>query len=100
PVFLASAALIKNPLTVKGDRFLLCDGELNEEMLNNCDSIAILKTSNNKKETLDLLEDNGFIWSYVKRTTLDGEEILSSREDVIKDKDYISLIIGRREEND
>jgi len=100
PSFLASAALIKRPLTVKGDRFLLCDGELTEEMLKNCDSIAILKTNNNKKETLDLLENNGFSWSYVKRTTLDGEKVLSSGEDVIKDKDYISLIIGRREEND
>src|SRR5699024_818755 len=79
--FLASAGLIKRPLTVKGDRFILCDGELTEEMLKNCDSIAILKTNNNKKETLDLLENNGFSWSYVKRTTLDGEKVLSSGED-------------------
>ncbi len=100
PSFLASSAIVKKPLTIKGDKFFLCDGDLNEEMLNNCDSIAVLKTSTNKQETLDLLEKNGFSWSYVKRATLDGEKVLTNREDVIKDKDYISLILGRRGQND
>lgn len=100
PSFLASAAIVKKPLTIKGDNFLLCDGDLKKEMLKVCDSIAVLKTNSNKEKILGLLEANGFSWSYVKRATLDNEEIFKNREEVLKDNDYISLILGRREEND
>lgn len=100
PSFLASAAIVKKPLTIKGDNFLLCDGDLQEEMLRECDSIVVLKTNSNKEKTLGLLEENGFSWSYVKRATLDEEKVLTSKEKVLKDKDYISLILGRREQHD
>ncbi len=96
PSFLASAALSKKPLTIKGENFLLCDGDIDEDMLEYCDSVAILKTKSNKELILNLLEKKGFSWSYVKRATLEGEKVLIDKEEIIKDEDYISLILGRR----
>ena len=74
PSFLAGAAKSKMPLTVKGDRFLLCD-ELREGLPKEIDSICILKT-------------------------LKDENIIKDKDEILKDKDYISLIMGRRREND
>ena len=95
PSFVAAACESKIPLTVKGDLFLLCD-ELNESLLDSVDSIAILKTYKEKRELLEKLEQNNFKYSYIKRASLEEQEILIDREDILKDKEYISLILGRK----
>ena len=96
PSFVAAAAAAKMPLTVKGDDFILCD-ELDDENLNMVNSLAILKTYKNKKEILDKLDSNGFIYKYIKRVSLEEELILEDREDILRDKNYISLILARKE---
>lgn len=98
--FTAGAAASKIPLTVKGDRFLLCDEMVDEDELKCCDSICILKTSKGKEEILNTLEKNNFAYSYIKRCTLPGEVILTDREDILADSDYISFIFGRRKSDD
>lgn len=99
PSFVAGAAKSKNPLTLKGESFLLCD-ELNEEILDKVDSICVLKTLDNKEEILKNLEKENYIYKYMKRVTLGNEEILIDKEEILKDRDYISFIIGRRNKND
>ena len=95
PSFVAGAAKSKTPLTLKGESFLLCD-EFNEEILSEVDSICILKTLDNKEEILKTLEKEDYIYKYMKRVTLKNEEILTDKEEIFKDRDYISFIIGRR----
>lgn len=94
PSFVASAAASKTPLTVKGDNFLLCD-ELGDE-LEIANSIAILKTFKNKEEILDKLEYKGFKYKYIKKVSSDEELILEKREDILEDKNYMSLILARK----
>lgn len=95
PSFVASAARTKTPLTVKGDTFILCD-DFKEELLNYADSICILKTLKNKENILNALENNDFKYKYIKRCTWNNEKILLDKEEIIKDSDYISLILGKR----
>lgn len=95
PSFVAAASIAKIPLALKGDKFLLCD-EFHEDLLNRSNSIAILKTSRNKEYILNSLEKNSYIYRYVKKATLVDEEILIEREEILKDDNYISLIIGRK----
>lgn len=95
PSFVASAARTKTPLTVKGDTFILCD-EFKEELLNYADSICILKTLKNKENILNALENNDFKYKYIKRCTWNNEKILLNKEEIIKDSDYISLILGKK----
>lgn len=99
PSFIASAAQSKIPLTTKGDRFLLMD-EFHEELLEDIDSLCILKTLKGKEKILDSLEEKGFDYIYVKKVSLKDEQILTNREEIINDKDYMSLILGRRKSND
>ncbi len=96
PSFVAAASESKVPLTVKGDNFLLCD-EFHEELLENVNSIAILKTFKYKEQLLDSLEENNINYTYIKRASLENQEILCSREEILKDKDYISLILARKQ---
>jgi len=95
PSFVAAAAASKVPLTVKGDKFLLID-EFDNSLLDKADSFALLKTLGAKEDTLDELERNDISYKYVKRVSLENEEILENKEEIIQDRDYISLILGRR----
>ena len=96
PSFVAAAGQSKTPLTVKGDSFLLCD-EIDENILDRVNSIAILKTMSGKEEVLNSLENNEYRYKYIKRATLEEQEILTDKEAILNDKDYISLIIGRKD---
>ncbi len=95
PSFVAAAGESQSPLTVKDDDFVLCD-ELTPEKLQLVDSIAILKTFKNKEKTIEMLEEADFNYTYIKRATLEMQEILTEKEEILEDKDYISLILGRR----
>lgn len=96
PSFVAGAAKSKTPLTLKGESFLLCD-EFNGEVLENINSICILKTLNNKEEILNSLEEENYNYKYMKRVSFEDETILINRDEILKDRDYISLILGRRD---
>lgn len=95
PSFVAAAGESKTPLTIKGDNFILCD-EFNEELLEKVNSIAILKTFKEKENILEELDKSNFSFKYIKRATLVEQEILTDKEEILKDKDYISLIIARK----
>lgn len=95
PSFVAAAAASQIPLTVKGDRFLLID-EFDNSLLEKADSFALLKTFREKENILEELEKNSFNYKYIKRVSLENEEILEDKSKIIKDEDYISLILGRR----
>ena len=97
PSFIAAAASMKLPLTTKGDNFILCD-ELEEENLKGLNSVAILKTLRNKEKTIKILEENNFKYKYIKRVSFSEEKIIENKEEIIEDRDYISLIIAKKDE--
>lgn len=95
PSFVAAASVIKEPLTVKGDTFIVCD-DFDKDLLVKADSIAILKTFKEKEDILNSLDRNNFTYKYIKRASLDGEMVLDNKEEILKDKNYISLILARK----
>lgn len=99
PSFVAAASENKMPLTVKGDNFLLCD-EFDEKLLENVDSIAILKTFKNKEVLLDKLCENNIDFTYIRRASMEDQMIIKDKEAILGDKDYISLILGRKKSED
>lgn len=95
PSFVAAAGASKVPLTVKGDVFALCD-EYDDIRGGNFDSFAVLKTFKNKDLLLEKLEEDNVDYTYIKRASFPAEEVLKDREKIREDKDYISLILGRK----
>jgi len=99
PSFVAAAARTKNPLVTKGEVFCLCDN-FNKDLLDASDSIAVLKTSKDKLEILDSMEERGFQYAYVREVTLPDEQVKESRSEILEDQAYISMIIARRQGED
>lgn len=96
PSFVAAAGEAKVPLTIKGDTFILCD-EFHEGLLEYGDSISVLKTLRDKSELINILEENNYIYNYIKKVSLDDQEILKGKEEILKDKNYMSLILARKD---
>ncbi len=86
------------PMTVKGDNFLLLDNvnEDNKKLLADVDSVAILKASMNPEVCIEALEEYGFEYRLIKRASFDIQEIIANKEDILNNKDYMSLIIARK----
>lgn len=95
PSFIGAGNCISENLVVKGERFLLCE-EVDAQILHHVDTVAILKTFKNLDKTLDLLEENGFSYTYITKATLPEERVLTSREEILKEKNYISLLLARK----
>lgn len=94
--FAASTSILNTPLTLKGESFYLCDGDIDIEVLKRIDSICILKVNKNKEDIISKLECENFKYVYVKRCTRSDEKIIYDKEEILKDNDYMSLIFGRR----
>lgn len=94
PSFVAAAGSAKWPLAYKDEEFSVLDSI--PENNPSSDSLAILKSFKLSEEDLDGLENFSFDYIYVKRASLDEELILVNKEDILKEKDYISLILARR----
>lgn len=94
--FCAAANRIKMPIALKGESFYLCDGDIDEDVLKSSDTVCILKTYKNKEAVLSTLEKYGFEYVYVKRCTCQDERVLYEKDEILKDTDYMSLILGRR----
>ena len=58
--------------------------------------LVIMKLYKVEEEVLDHLEALGYSYVYVKKAGREGQEVLRRREDILKNKEYMSLIIARK----
>ena len=97
PSFLAAADFAGVPLTTKGKNFLLTD-DIENSNLEFVDRIAILKTYKNKKEVIEKLEAHNFSYIYLENVSAKDELILRDKEEILERENYMSLMIGWRNE--
>lgn len=97
PSYIAAAGLSLTVLAAKGENLCVTDS-LNEQILSSTDSIAVLKTSKNKKEDIEKLEAHGFDFVYVRRATMQDQAIIKAneKEKILNKSDYISLLLAHR----
>lgn len=94
PSFVGAAGRAFAPLAFTGEEFSVVDEIPMENPV--ADSLAILKTFKLEEKDLDRLEEFGFEYQYIKRASHPDEVILTDKEEILKEKDYISLILARR----
>ncbi|MDO5037116.1 MAG: precorrin-2 C(20)-methyltransferase [Tissierellia bacterium] len=97
PSFVAAANIIGKNLIRKGESFGVYD-EVDEDTHFAQDNLAILKTRSLDK-TLDLLEDQGYDYDYLEYASLEKELHLRDREAILERKNYMSLVLARKGEN-
>ncbi len=93
--FCAAASLAGENIVIGDERVLILPAnqvdKIGEEKF-----IVIMKVYKNEEKVLDRLEQKGFKYVFVKRACRKGQLILRNREDILKNRDYMSLIIAQR----
>lgn len=95
PSFVAAAGKAQIPLIKKGETLAVTD-KLSNDIFTIGDSIVLLKTFKEKQKIISEFEKNNFVFTYIKRVSLQDEMILTNRdkEKILNDEDYLSLIIA------
>lgn len=91
----SAAALLNIPLLENGESLLICDKYPKEEVLDSCESLAILKNGKGegKEAFLKVLDKKSFSYFLVKRIGGQGEEIIKDREKILVDNDYMGILL-------
>lgn len=98
--FNAAASMLRLPIALRDEGFYLADGDIDEEILKRIDTVCILKVIKNKENIIEKLERNGFEYAYVKRCTHQSQKVIYDRQEILRDKDYMSMIYARAKEID
>ncbi|SFD02040.1 cobalt-factor II C(20)-methyltransferase [Clostridium uliginosum] len=94
--FCAAASLVDRTLVIGDEKLVVMPAtkvnEITDEKF-----IVVMKMYKREEEVLDVLEEKGFSYTYVSRVGREGETVLTDREEILKLRDYMSLIIASRD---
>lgn len=93
--FCAAASLVNKTLVVGDEPLVIMPatkvGEITDEKF-----VAVMKVYKHEEDVLNVLEEKGFDYVYASRVGREGEKVLTDREEILKLRDYMSLIIASR----
>lgn len=93
--FCAAASLVNKTLVVGNEKLVIMPAAKVKEITDE-KFVVIMKVYKYEEEVLDVLEEKGFDYVYACRVGREGETVLTDREEILKLKDYMSLIIANR----
>lgn len=93
--FCAAASLVNRTLVVGNERLVVMPASKVKEITDE-KYVVIMKVYKHEEEVLDTLEEKGFDYVYASRVGREGETVLNDREEILKLRDYMSLIIANR----
>lgn len=95
--FCASASLAGEFLVIGDEPLLIVPGSQIERVKDE-KYIVVMKFYNQEEKVLNFLDKEGFNYFAVKRAYREGQEIFHTREEILNNKDYMTLIIAHRNE--
>ncbi|WP_032121521.1 cobalt-factor II C(20)-methyltransferase [Clostridium amazonitimonense] len=93
--FCACASLAKEPLVI-GDEPLLIVPANRLDTIKDEQYIVIMKVYKIEEEVINFLEEKGYEYVYVKRAGREGQGVIRDREQILKEREYMSLIIAHK----
>lgn len=93
--FCACASLAKKPLVI-GDEPLLILPASRVTDIKDEKFVVIMKVYKLEEKVISYLENKGFEYVYVKKAGRDGQDILKDKSEILKNREYMSLIIASR----
>lgn len=94
--FCASASIVGQELVI-GDEPLLILPATRLDSVKDEKFLVIMKVYKIEEEVINFLEERGFKYVLVKRAGREGQEVLRTREEIISSREYMSLIIAKRD---
>ncbi len=93
--FCASASLAGLPLVIGDENLLILPGTRIDEVEDQ-PYIVIMKVYRQEEKIINHLENKGYQYTYIKRAGRDGQEVLTDKEEIINNKEYMALIIASK----
>ncbi|SHH54923.1 precorrin-2 C20-methyltransferase [Clostridium collagenovorans DSM 3089] len=93
--FCACASIAGEHLVI-GDEPLLITPATRLDSIKDEKFLVIMKVYKVEEEVINFLEERGYTYTYVKRAGREGQEVLRNKEDIINSREYMSLIIARK----
>ena len=93
--FCACASLAKEPLVIGDEPLLIIPGD-KLECIKDEKYIVIMKVYKQEEKIINHLDKLGFSYVYVKKAGREGEQVIRDKEEILKNREYMSLIIAHR----
>jgi len=93
--FCACASLAKEPLVIGDEPLLIIPGD-KLECIKDEKYIVIMKVYKQEEKIINYLDKLGFSYVYVKKAGREGEQVIRDKEEILKNREYMSLIIAHR----
>lgn len=93
--FCAAASLVDRTLVVGNENLVVMPATKVKEITDE-KFIVIMKVYKHEEEVINVLEEKGFDYVYASRVGREGQIVLTDKEEILKLRDYMSLIIASR----
>ncbi|HHX61202.1 MAG TPA: cobalt-factor II C(20)-methyltransferase [Epulopiscium sp.] len=93
--FCASASIAGVPLVIGDENLLILPGNKIEEVEEQ-PYIVIMKVYKQEEKIIDHLESKGYTYTYIKRAGREGQEVLTDKEAIKNNREYMALIIASK----
>lgn len=93
--FCASASLAQTPLVIGDENLLILPGSKIKEVEDQ-PYIVIMKVYKQEEKVINHLEKKGYTYTYIKKAGRDGQEIITNKEAIKANREYMSLIIAQK----
>ncbi len=94
--FCAGASIAGEPIVIGDERVLILPATQVDKIADE-KFVVIMKVYKVEEKVLDTLEEKGFKYVFVKRAYREGQQVLRNKEEILKNRDYMSLIIAQRD---
>ena len=93
--FCAAASIVDRTLVVGNEPMLVLPAARIKDIKDE-KYVVIMKVYKHEENVINTLEEKGFDYVYVSRAGREGQLILDKKEDIIKSRDYMSLILASK----
>lgn len=94
--FCAAASIVNRTLVVGNEPLLILPAARIKDIKDE-KYVVIMKVYKHEEEVVNTLEEKGFDYIYVSRAGREGELVLTDKEEILKARDYMSLILASKE---
>ncbi|WP_368488660.1 cobalt-factor II C(20)-methyltransferase [Clostridium sp. BJN0013] len=93
--FCACASVAKEALVIGDEPLLIVPGN-RLDAIRDEKNVVIMKVYKKEEEIVNYLEERGFNYVCVKKAGREGQKVTRNKDEILKDKEYMSIIIAHR----
>ncbi|MCQ2969092.1 MAG: cobalt-factor II C(20)-methyltransferase [Clostridium sp.] len=93
--FCAAASIVDRTLVVGNNPLVIMPARRVKDIKDE-KYVVLMKVYKNEEMVINTLEEKGFDYVYISRAGREGQTILTNKEDIINNCDYMSLILASR----